>query len=116
MLPYVATRLGGNPLNQPKPSLIQVLEMGRKGQHVLFEPEDIRAAFESVPTVAQIREFDECQRYERGLSLVVRMGELPEQRRFLRGLPQAIRQDVCRFYFELLEAFDKKALIPSVTH
>ncbi len=100
----------------PKPCLTQVLEMGRKGQHVLFEPEDIRAAFEGDVGVRSERQEEECRRYEHGLSLVVRMGELPEQRRFLRALPRAIREDVCRFYFELLESFEKAQFIPSPTH
>lgn len=81
----------------------QLLEMGERGIHVLFETPMIEQAFgQDGPTLRRIIE-TRLAEVRRAASTLLDLGSADEGRCFVAGLPIEVRHVLVLLYFELLD-------------
>lgn len=83
-----------------------ILSEGRKGNHLIFSPDMIRAAFsrEQNELVKLFRE--KLDEINKAVNHTFSLSSFEEKRNYIRSLPEDIRNPLIYGYFQLLEGND----------
>jgi len=80
-----------------------VIEQGRRGHHVLFEPEEIRRAFRSDTKDLSELEPDEISAINKTVNKIVRSADPEAQREVIRDLRDDLRDLLVLLYFQIID-------------
>ncbi len=80
-----------------------VIEQGRHGIHVLFEPEEIRRAFERDTNELSELEPGKVKRVNRTINEIIRATDAETQRNLILGLDEDLRDLLVLLYFQMID-------------
>jgi hypothetical protein len=86
-----------------------VLSEGRKGNHLLFDPETIRVTFTRDPSELSVLFQSKMDEINTVLNQTFQFASFEEKREFIRKLPGEIQQAMVFGYFQLLEGMEEEA-------